>query len=104
MAVRRAACRLIGSRVASRLREPTGNDAASQTARRGERHRAARSPGASICAMTAAMARTATRERRIGDGDVRLEARYVGRARDGWRDAYHHLLTMPLWAFFGVMG
>jgi inward rectifier potassium channel len=28
---------------------------------------------------------------------------YLGLPRDGWRDAYHVLLTMPLWAFFAVM-
>jgi inward rectifier potassium channel len=38
----------------------------------------------------------------IGDGQ-RPTARYVGHAKDTWRDAYHFLLTMPLWAFFGVM-
>ena len=32
------------------------------------------------------------------------EVRYIGGARDGWRDAYHYLLTIPLWAFFAVMG
>ena len=37
-------------------------------------------------------------------GDGRTLVRYTGHARDGWRDAYHHLLTMPLAAFFGVMG
>jgi inward rectifier potassium channel len=26
-----------------------------------------------------------------------------GLPKDGWRDAYHYLLTMPLWAFFTVM-
>ena len=31
------------------------------------------------------------------------EVRYIGGPRDGWRDAYHYLLTMPLWAFFAVM-
>lgn len=36
-------------------------------------------------------------------GDGRTEMRSVGAARDGWRDAYHHLLTMPLAAFFGVL-
>ncbi len=30
-------------------------------------------------------------------------ATYVGLPRDGWRDAYHWLLTMPLWAFIAVM-
>lgn len=30
-------------------------------------------------------------------------ARYVGLPRDGWRDVYHVLLTMPLWRFLAVM-
>ena len=30
-------------------------------------------------------------------------ARYIGLPRDGWRDAYHVLLTMPLWLFLAVM-
>ncbi len=34
-------------------------------------------------------------------GTTRLP--YVGLPRDGWRDAYHHLLTMPVVAFIGVM-
>ena len=29
---------------------------------------------------------------------------YLGHAKDGWKDAYHFLLTMPLGAFFAVMG
>ena len=33
----------------------------------------------------------------------RSRARYLGLPRDGWRDAYHVLLTMPLWAFLTVM-
>ena len=33
-----------------------------------------------------------------------MEVRHIGGTRDGWRDAYHYLLTMPLWAFFAVMG
>jgi inward rectifier potassium channel len=37
-------------------------------------------------------------------GDAKLPAVYVGHGKDGWRDAYHFLLTMPLGAFFGVMG
>lgn len=37
-------------------------------------------------------------------GDGRTEVRYIGHAKGGWRDAYHHLLTMPLIAFFAVMG
>jgi inward rectifier potassium channel len=36
-------------------------------------------------------------------GHGRSQVRYVGGARDGWRDTYHHLLTMPIAAFFGVM-
>ena len=36
---------------------------------------------------------------RLGSG----RANYVGLPRGAWRDAYHVLLTMPLWAFFGVM-
>ncbi|HEY2708209.1 MAG TPA: ion channel [Caulobacteraceae bacterium] len=39
---------------------------------------------------------------RLG-GEERLTATYIGQTRDGWRDAYHFLLTIPLWAFFGVM-
>jgi inward rectifier potassium channel len=31
------------------------------------------------------------------------QATYVGLPRDGWRDAYHLLLTLPLWAFLGLM-
>ena len=40
---------------------------------------------------------------RVG-GDAVPPAVYVGHAKDGWRDLYHFLLTMPLGAFFGVMG
>jgi inward rectifier potassium channel len=29
---------------------------------------------------------------------------YLGHGKDGWKDAYHFLLTMPLGVFFGVMG
>jgi inward rectifier potassium channel len=29
---------------------------------------------------------------------------YIGHAKDGWKDAYHFLLTMPLAVFFAVMG
>jgi inward rectifier potassium channel len=36
-------------------------------------------------------------------GDEALSAIYIGHAKDGWRDAYHYLLTMPLAAFFGLM-
>jgi inward rectifier potassium channel len=39
---------------------------------------------------------------RIG-GEGRPDAIYVGNAKDGWRDAYHYLLTMPLGWFFAVM-
>ncbi len=28
---------------------------------------------------------------------------YLGLPRDSWRDAYHRLLTMPLWAFLATM-
>lgn len=37
--------------------------------------------------------------RRLGTG----RASYVGLPRDGWRDAYHWLLTIPLGQFFVVM-
>ncbi|HEY1425261.1 MAG TPA: ion channel [Caulobacteraceae bacterium] len=55
------------------------------------------------------MARAATRKTRVQylpsiGGDGRTAVRYIGHGRDGWRDAYHHLLTLPLLAFFGVMG
>src|SRR5579883_1593344 len=36
-----------------------------------------------------------------GDGPSR--AIYIGHAKDGWRDAYHFLLTIPLWRFLAVM-
>jgi inward rectifier potassium channel len=36
---------------------------------------------------------------RMGSGTLA----YLGLPRDGWRDAYHVLLTIPLPAFFGVM-
>jgi inward rectifier potassium channel len=36
---------------------------------------------------------------RMGSGTLA----YLGLPRDGWRDAYHVLLTMPLAAFFAVM-
>lgn len=29
---------------------------------------------------------------------------YLGHGKDGWKDAYHFLLTMPLAGFFAVMG
>lgn len=32
-----------------------------------------------------------------------VRARYLGLPRDGWRDAYHMLLTIPLGLFFAVM-
>ena len=40
---------------------------------------------------------------RIG-GDSPPPTVYRGHAKDGWKDAYHYLLTMPLAAFFAVMG
>lgn len=36
---------------------------------------------------------------RFGTADIA----YVGGAKDGWRDFYHRMLTMPLWAFLAVM-
>lgn len=61
--------------------------------------------------MTSAMAMQARRKPKIArghipafGGDGRTEVRYIGHARGGWRDFYHHLLTMPLIAFFGLMG
>jgi inward rectifier potassium channel len=39
---------------------------------------------------------------RIG-GDGPPDAIFLGQPKDGWRDAYHYLLTMPLPAFFAVM-
>ena len=39
----------------------------------------------------------------ISGAPGRTEVRYRGGARDGWRDAYHYLLTIPLPAFLGVM-
>src|ERR1700730_9004495 len=58
--------------------------------------------------MTGAMAdgtenQAQVRYPRMG-GDTLPPAVYRGHAKDGWRDAYHFLLTMPLGAFFGVMG
>jgi len=54
------------------------------------------------------MARAEPRSRRTYvpgmTGEGLTEVRYRGGSRDGWRDAYHHLLTMPLAAFFAVMG
>jgi inward rectifier potassium channel len=37
-------------------------------------------------------------------GDGRPTAVYVGHGKDRWKDSYHFLLTMPLAAFFAVMG
>jgi inward rectifier potassium channel len=34
----------------------------------------------------------------------RTEVRYIGGGREGWGDAYHYLLTMPLAVFFATMG
>ncbi len=51
-----------------------------------------------------------TRNRRPGcsilawGGDGRPQAIYIGHGKDRWKDSYHFLLTMPLGAFFGVMG
>lgn len=36
-------------------------------------------------------------------GDGPPTAIYIGNAKDGWKDAYHFLLTMPLAVFFGLM-
>lgn len=36
---------------------------------------------------------------RMGSGGLPFR----GLPKDNWRDAYHYLLTMPLWAFFAVM-
>jgi hypothetical protein len=36
-------------------------------------------------------------------GDGPAQAIYIGAGKDGWRDAYHFLLTMPLPMFLGVM-
>jgi inward rectifier potassium channel len=36
-------------------------------------------------------------------GDKLPDVIYLGQGKDGWRDAYHYLLTMPLVAFFGVL-
>jgi len=57
--------------------------------------------------MTLSMADGAEEQTRVNyprmGGDGRLQAIYIGHGKDGWRDAYHFLLTMPLAAFFGVM-
>ncbi|HXQ14737.1 MAG TPA: ion channel [Caulobacteraceae bacterium] len=37
-------------------------------------------------------------------GDALPPAIFIGHAKDGWKDAYHFLLTMPLAAFFATMG
>jgi inward rectifier potassium channel len=37
-------------------------------------------------------------------GDGASAVRYVGGRAESWSDAYHYLLTMPLAAFFGVLG
>jgi len=36
-------------------------------------------------------------------GDGPPQAIYLGAGKDGWRDAYHYLLTMPLPALFAVL-
>jgi inward rectifier potassium channel len=46
--------------------------------------------------------RSASYVRVTGDGPARVEFR--GLPKDGWRDAYHHLLTMPLWRFLAIIG
>jgi len=57
--------------------------------------------------MTLAMADGAEQQTRVHyprvGGDGRPQAIYIGHGKDGWRDAYHFLLTMPLAGFFGVM-
>lgn len=42
----------------------------------------------------------ASRQTRLGEQESVV---YLGLPRDGWRDAYHLMLTMPLPAFLGVM-
>jgi inward rectifier potassium channel len=58
--------------------------------------------------MTLAMADGAEEQTRVNyprmGGDGRPQAIYIGHGKDGWRDAYHFLLTMPLALFFAVMG
>jgi inward rectifier potassium channel len=47
------------------------------------------------------------REAGSGGGFPRMGTRGLpmrGLPKDRWRDTYHFLLTMPLWAFFAVMG
>ena len=39
---------------------------------------------------------------RLG-GDGSLSPVFVGHGQDGWRDAYHYLLTMPLARFLGML-
>jgi inward rectifier potassium channel len=39
---------------------------------------------------------------RLG-GDGSLSPVFLGHGKDGWRDAYHYLLTMPLIRFLGVL-
>src|SRR5215469_11912525 len=91
------------SRLASRLRQPNGIKGGRQTARRRGRRCLAK---ARFLGEEAAMATRSPRLRRVrgpnpwGSGG---EVRYIGSTGDGWRDAYHYLLTMPLPAFFGVM-
>src|SRR5580698_6544019 len=104
--IRRAGSDSLTSRLASRRRNPTGIDASPQTMWR-ERCRV--SPTPRIWAMTRAMADGDEPEDRnrapplIGDG-ARPQVRYIGHAKDTWRDTYHVMLTMPLWVFFAVMG
>jgi inward rectifier potassium channel len=58
--------------------------------------------------MTLAMADGTDEETRVAyprmGGDGRLQAIYLGHGKDGWKDAYHFLLTMPLVSFLAVMG
>ncbi len=35
--------------------------------------------------------------------DGPTSVRFIGTGRDGWRDAYHYLLTMPLWRFLALL-
>jgi inward rectifier potassium channel len=70
---------------------------------RRKRRVAWRSPSAAIWAMTGAMARdqrTTNLPSMTGERGVR----YLGGRAEAWSDTYHHLLTMPLAAFFAVMG
>jgi inward rectifier potassium channel len=39
---------------------------------------------------------------RMGGGEA-MSVTLVGHGKDSWRDAYHYLLTMPLWRFLAVL-